>query len=213
VVSADGLSERATEESVVTEDSIRERLIASEGVVAKRLRLLDVVRIDNRGAKVHPLFDAVWRRYLYLIPLDTVAPGGEVRVSAQAPSAGNFSLDVQLMDSALRQLEGHRRCYRHFAYLPTAGSSPAVSDSVPSGRRNKRKKDAIDSDFDCILYRARAFQVSLPSSERDGEAGAGSSAVCVELVGDRFLRRMVRIIVVSLHGVNPSVCHCFRCMF
>ena len=40
----------------------------------------------------------------------------------------------------------------------------------------------------CTLYEARAFEVDLPDSGK---------AICVELVGTRFLRQMVRILVAT----------------
>jgi tRNA U38,U39,U40 pseudouridine synthase TruA len=44
---------------------------------------------------------------------------------------------------------------------------------------------------ECTLSQARALVVALPSGQRQ------TQCLCVELVGDRFLRRMVRVLVAT----------------
>jgi hypothetical protein len=157
----------------VTADSIRDILLASEPCRAGRLTAYEVCRVPRR---FQALFTATWRRYIYLFPLNRGAFAGQVDV------------DVPFVDRCLQRLEGRELPYNGFAFREERGGDEARSDV-------------------CTLHRARATLVSLrppspaPTSSSaaattrtgDGDGdGDASPALCVELVGTRFLRRMVR---------------------
>lgn len=204
----------------VTEEVLLARAAGSAAAAAGRLRVFAALRLDCRAAQLHPLFDAAWRRYLYLMPLPL--PLSPQRRRSCLPSAGDgprqqdeetraepvrgaglgLEVDVAFLAAALQRLEGRRLCYKRFAHLPARGRNGFTGGRDRGGRNSncKRKRTDAESEheWECSLLRARAFPVALPARERGRIIGRGSTgAICVELVGDRFLRRMVRILVVS----------------
>jgi tRNA U38,U39,U40 pseudouridine synthase TruA len=118
--------------------------------------------------RFHSLFGATWRRYLYVMPLNRGIYNGGVDV------------DVSFINTALSQLVERELPYNAFAY---------------------REDRSVDQGDLCTLYCARAFLIHLDSST-DSEGIRSFEPVpfglCIELVGDRFLRRMVRILVVRI---------------
>lgn len=117
--------------------------------------------------KFHPLFGAKWRRYLYLFPLNT----GPFQPS-------NVDVDVEFINRAFSRIEGQELPFNGFAH-----------------RENRATEDG-HGDL-CTLFRAKATvidAVEIWSAEESSPAT--EKFLCIELVGDRFLRRMVRILVV-----------------
>jgi tRNA pseudouridine(38-40) synthase len=129
--------------------------------------------VAERPRAFHATFSAQWRRYVYLFPLRSAnggapAPGGG---GAEAAAAAVFG-DVDATEAdpaAVAALLGR------LAGRSTDFSSFA-RDTVPG-------KGAV-----CALHAARAAVVVLP---------CGGRALRVELVADRFLRRMVRVLVAT----------------
>ena len=159
----------------LTGASILATLRASEPCRAGRLTAYEACRVPRQ---FQALFTATWRRYVYLFPLNRGSFAGEVDV------------DVLFVDQSLQRLEGRELRYNGFAFREERGGDDARSDL-------------------CTLHRARATLVSLhtppypPLSSSSGTAqdeggGCGdadaSPALCVELVGSRFLRRMVCVL-------------------
>lgn len=153
----------------VTPESLLINVAASEAAQSERLRVFECVRAPRR---FHSLFGATWRRYLYVMPLN------------KGTYDGGVDVDVAFVNAALRRLEGRKLPYNAFAY---------------------REDRAVDQTDHCTLYCARAFLVHLDSPstvervesvDSDTQFESVPMGLCVELVGDRFLRRMVRILVV-----------------
>ena len=101
------------------EDDIKRMITNSEAHRCGWLKLYDVIRIDHKGKKIHPLFDANWRRYLYILPLksklssvkiipledstDSVSSSG-LRVDTDHTSDTNivsYTVDVSFINKAL----------------------------------------------------------------------------------------------------------------
>ena len=136
---------------------------------AKSLDLgLRVMNAEKVSDAFHPTFGAKHRAYAYLIDLQN-----EKNVSSTEPSITRGI--VSILDSMLKSLEGHSLDYVAFSY-------------------GKVKTQTTN----CTLFHARASLVELNldciSAEKDMPK---KEAICIELVGDRFLRRMVRILVAT----------------
>lgn len=157
--------------------------------ISRSLRVTEITRVSKA---FHPTFTTSSRAYAYLID----ASRGSNNVSPLSPStAGNFSgysrpgafgllaeerieQQVELLDGMLRKIEGKSLDYIGLSY----------------GR--VKTLNTI-----CTLYHARARLVEY-KNRAVPSAAAGvqdertiTKAICIELVGDRFLRRMVRLLV------------------
>ena len=136
---------------------------------AKSLRLgLRVINVERVGDDFHPTFGATCRAYAYLIDLQN-----EEIVRSTKPRITRGI--VSTLDSMLKTLEGHSLDYVAFSY-------------------GKVKTQTTN----CTLLHARASLVqpkcNCLSVEKEDKP---NEAICIELVGDRFLRRMVRILVAT----------------
>lgn len=80
---------------------------------------------------------------------------------------------ISKVNQLLLQLEGKSLSYKVFA-------------------RDTKASRNIGPPTECFLFHARASEIRLPCS---GLEGGYTKAMCVELVANRFLRRMVRVLV------------------
>ncbi|KAL8148656.1 uncharacterized protein LOC141708398 [Apium graveolens] len=168
---------------------------------------LRVISVSEVSRAFHPNFSAKWRRYIYVFPLNTekeessqhedtvddVFDGGkrnvdDVYMALENPDvlADNYSSEtrnvkksngfsVKKVDLLLRQLEGKLLSYKMFA-------------------RDTKASRNIGPPTECFLFHARATEVRLISDAEDQE---GTEAMCIELVANRFLRKMVRVLVAT----------------
>jgi len=167
---------------------------AVDGVAPGHLRACTVARVPRA---FHATFSACWRRYVYLFPLRSAFPRGGVCDCVRHGKSAALGdtdtthvdlLDVQpaAVDRLLQPLVGKTLDFSAFARDTAAGK-----------------------DSRCRLHIARASVVRLPpppTSNDPGDEGA-VPAMMVELAGDRFLRRMVRVLVAtaireSLHPLD-----------
>jgi len=116
----------------------------------------------------HPTFDATCRAYAYLIDED-----GLQYITQYSNDKKEVALEriANTLNVMLSQIEGLALDYFAMSY-------------------GKRKTQTTI----CTLFRAR---VSIVEVRNKGATPLSNQALCFELVGDRFLRRMVRILVAT----------------
>ncbi|XP_020215465.1 uncharacterized protein LOC109799346 [Cajanus cajan] len=154
---------------------------------------LRVISVSEVSRVFHPNFSAKWRRYLYIFPLidggyrDQSSDNGEfcdgfkyneIHDSANKDELENekksYVFSVSKVNQLLRKLEGRLLSYKMFA----RDTKASRNDGPPT---------------ECFVYHARAMEVSLPSTDY----GEETKVMCVELVANRFLRKMVRVLVAT----------------
>lgn len=157
------------------------------------LRVRNVECVDDT---FHPTFGASCRAYVYLIDVDmfddnTISRSdfweedrgvGEVGCDNFPPvrqKGMSSTVIVQRLNSMLRALVGQELDYIALSYGKVKTQTTL-----------------------CTLHHARAHVVEWEASDDGGGSGGASrkhrqQAICIELVGDRFLRRMVRILVAT----------------
>nr|XP_043621808.1 tRNA pseudouridine synthase A [Erigeron canadensis]XP_043621809.1 tRNA pseudouridine synthase A [Erigeron canadensis] len=175
---------------------------AISSTVPGKLRVVSVSKVPRT---FHPNFSAKWRRYLYIFPLND----GEVEEDATICYNEKFSdqnnvhddiineeslesgvddgkddpdgikkptrFRVSKVNKLLQQLEGKLLSYKMFA----RDTKPSRNTGPPT---------------ECFIFHARATQVTFTI---DSEKGEYSEAMCIELVANRFLRKMVRVLVAT----------------
>lgn len=129
----------------------------------------------------HPNFSAKWRRYLYIFPLDEdVKPISGDELSAMILENSEYktprSFDVAKVDKIIRQLEGKMLSYKIFARDTQASRSDGPAT-------------------ECFMFHSRAAVTKLYSA--DENCKESTTVMCVELVANRFLRKMVRVLVAT----------------
>ncbi|XP_021744241.1 uncharacterized protein LOC110710277 [Chenopodium quinoa] len=160
---------------------------------------LRVVSVSQVSRAFHPNFSAKWRRYLYIFPLgegdcrEQSSEIGEMEI-AEDDHKENFkdlltekeeldgvkkptSFSVRRVDQLLHQLEGKLLSYKMFA-------------------RDTKASRNIGPPTECFMYHARAAESRIPCSNKDHVDGM--KVMCIELVANRFLRRMVRVLVATV---------------
>lgn len=175
-----------------------------------RLRAISVSEVSR---SFHPNFSAKWRRYLYIFPFND-GENGEARegttehvdkMSSKANSAcrsngfgndidnedlqslilsdkdedfegGNkqVSFEVSRVNQFLQLLEGKLLSYKMFA-------------------RDTKASRNIGPPTECFLYHARAALGRLKGTD----CQEGRKVMFIELVANRFLRKMVRVLVAT----------------
>ncbi|XP_074269171.1 uncharacterized protein LOC141592411 isoform X2 [Silene latifolia] len=163
---------------------------------------LRVVTVSQVSRAFHPNFCAKWRRYLYIFPIGE-GVGREENIvgemetykcetmegSADQKTDGYPNdnvcdgikkptcFSIAKVDQLLRCLEGKLLSYKMFA-------------------RDTKASRNTGPATECFVYHARAIEARLPSSNKDETDGI--RIMCVELVANRFLRRMIRVLVATV---------------
>uniref|UniRef100_A0A0D9WSX5 tRNA pseudouridine synthase n=1 Tax=Leersia perrieri TaxID=77586 RepID=A0A0D9WSX5_9ORYZ len=167
-----GRTDKGDVKSIYIKDSINK-------AAPDKLRPLHVSEVSR---EFHPNFAAKWRRYLYIFPLDEEAKpisGEEQSSKILEGSEYNIkpqSFDVAKVDRIIRQLEGKSLSYKMFA-------------------RDTQASRSVGPPTECFMFHSRAAVVKLHSANENCEEGI--RALCIELVANRFLRKMVRVLVAT----------------
>ncbi|KAL6521290.1 hypothetical protein OROGR_017859 [Orobanche gracilis] len=165
-----------------------------------------VISVSQVSREFHSNFSAKWRRYFYIFPfndanmdcearnhkaLDSDAcpdgqygehfgeenPGYEIDdYDHTEQRAGNkpLSFEVSRVNHLLQQLEGKLLSFRMFA-------------------RDTKASRNIGPPTECFVFHARAAEAHL-LCRKDG---TNTRTMCIELVANRFLRKMVRVLVAT----------------
>ncbi|KAK8964725.1 hypothetical protein KSP40_PGU004507 [Platanthera guangdongensis] len=173
---------------------------------------LKVLFISEVSRVFHPTFAAKWRQYFYIFPLEGSV---EIQVSdnhkdyssrkcendelqhqtehivhgncSTFDSENNYLGDVQIcmksssfsvdkVNQLLCQLEGKSLSYGVFA-------------------RDTKASRSTGPPTECFIFHARAVEAKLPCINKDFTED--TKVMCVELVANRFLRKMVRVLVAT----------------
>ncbi|KAK4793143.1 hypothetical protein SAY86_023578 [Trapa natans] len=171
---------------------------------------LRVVSVSEVPREFHPNFTAKWRRYLYIFPLndgedeevcgtvdddktlgchddhagtrngfhDNIVNGKVLEDlilcdgdDKDGTEIKRRKFDIARVDMFLRQLEGKILSYKMFA-------------------RDTKASRNIGPPTECFMYHARAGLAHLRCMEE-------RKVMCIELVANRFLRKMVRVLVAT----------------
>ncbi|KHF99941.1 tRNA pseudouridine synthase A [Gossypium arboreum] len=173
---------------------------------------LRVVSVSEVSRVFHPNFSAKWRRYLYIFPLNDQEnekqccenvkevesfsfarncnePSNKCVESSSSENVENLIIgnnkefeapnkptcfSVCRVNQLLRHLEGKLLSYNMFA-------------------RDTKASRNIGPPTECFMYHARAAEARIPCSVHE----EGRKVMCVELVANRFLRKMVRVLVAT----------------
>ncbi|TVU08447.1 hypothetical protein EJB05_41852 [Eragrostis curvula] len=143
---------------------------------------LKPLHVSEVSREFHPNFAAKWRRYLYIFPLDEddkLILGEDQTPQILESSEQSIipqSFDVAKVDEIVRQLSGKTLSYRMFA-------------------RDTQASRSIGPPTECFMFHSRAAVAKLYSSTENCKEGM--RVMCVELVANRFLRKMVRVLVAT----------------
>ncbi|KAI4379694.1 hypothetical protein MLD38_005957 [Melastoma candidum] len=166
---------------------------------------LRVVSVSEVSRSFHPNFSAKWRRYCYLFPFNDGEVGEDscdfssmnentakelsnwsgngiiicsatVEQHAHGHENGDTRkvINVSQVNRFLRLLEGKTLSYKMFA-------------------RDTKASRNTGPPTECFMYHARAALCRLRSSDQEH----GRTIMCIELVANRFLRKMVRVLVAT----------------
>ncbi|MCL7022958.1 hypothetical protein MKW94_026831 [Papaver nudicaule] len=183
---------------------------AINSVSPGKLRAVSASKVSR---DFHPNFSAKWRRYFYIFPIldlenegiesDKNEENSNFKEQQSELKIGSVSVEekddcsvlnvengvecrnkprsfsVERVNQLLLQLEGKSLSYRMFA-------------------RDTKASRSTGPPTECFIYHARATEARLPFVEEVyGNDNKGQKVMCVELIGNRFLRRMVRVLVAT----------------
>ncbi|KAH7414706.1 hypothetical protein KP509_14G007000 [Ceratopteris richardii] len=160
--------------SDVCSDDVREHINLLE---PKALRAISV---DEVPRTFHPNFSAKWRHYLYILPLQDNYLHDTCEVESQNADSKNVvkpkMIDASSINEMLSYLEGKQLSFTIFA-------------------RDTKASRSRGPPTECFIYHARAAIAELPNMEQGSKQR--SQVLCIELVANRFLRKMVRVLVAT----------------
>ena len=139
--------------------------VQSNANLSRSLRVTEITPVTKA---FHPTFTTECRAYAYLIDIDGSSNGHSKTIYSVLEGV-RAKEQVALLDAMLRTIEGK------------------TLDCIGLSYGKVKTTNTL-----CTLHHARARLVEYQSPLSTASA---RRAVCIELVGDRFLRRMVRLLV------------------
>ncbi|KAL9330064.1 hypothetical protein ACSQ67_005067 [Phaseolus vulgaris] len=161
---------------------------------------LRVISVSEVSRVFHPNFSAKWRHYLYIFPLTNgyrdqsnsngescdISKYNEMHDSSSKDGIENqeksYLFSVSKVNVLLRKLEGKLLSYKMFA----RDTKASRNDGPPT---------------ECFVYHARAMEVKLPTTD----CGEETKVMCVELVANRFLRKIIKSVDVNMKSKASQV--------
>ncbi|KVH87652.1 hypothetical protein Ccrd_025063 [Cynara cardunculus var. scolymus] len=148
---------------------------AINSTIPGKLRVISVSQVSR---SFHSNFSAKWRRYLYIFPLND---GETEKESRQSEEDTTLCFHEKIGDQENNKDD----------FVGEGSLESAVDDKDDLG---SIKKPTSGPPTECFIFHARATQVSLTI---DKEKGESIEAMCIELVANSFLRKMVRVLVAT----------------
>lgn len=170
-----------------------------------------VESISKVSRAFHPNFSAKWRRYLYIFPLndgenreEIEGEGGIENFSShencekQRNECGELASEENVENSIISdedELQGAKKP-RSFSVCRVNQLLQQLEGKLLSYKmfaRDTKASRNVGPPTECFLYHARATETRLPSPDHE----KGIRVMCVELIANRFLRKMVRVLVAT----------------
>lgn len=168
----------------LTADNIQQHLSNLPRHLQTSIRVTNVAQVSK---SFHPTFATTCRAYVYVVDTTSSAPSSSPGIctdspanpdcefwSGVGPSNNRVMEKVAYLNTILQHLEGKEIDFIGLSYGPLKTQTT-----------------------NCTIHHARARLVQLPHDNDVGTNNQKRLAVCIELVADRFLRRMVRLLVAS----------------
>ena len=182
------INQHSIVKSIVNHKEVEGTSVVSVSLTPKILYCSSVERVSD---KFHPTFGAKCRAYVYLIDQSAVmdllqsldVPANTTKIVTAALTVDNL---VRTLNEMTKQVEG-----KELDYFGLSFGKVKTSTTL------------------CTMLRARVSRVTLNehdlecnSTSTSGDLYSHNRALCFEFVGDRFLRRMIRIIVSTLLNLS-----------
>ncbi|KAJ6673107.1 TRNA PSEUDOURIDINE SYNTHASE [Salix viminalis] len=172
-----------------------------------------VVSVSEVSRAFHPNFSAKWRHYLYIFPLndgenrEEIEGEGDIEnfsshenCEKQRNECGELASEENVENSIISdededELEGAKKP-RSFSVCRVNQLLQQLEGKLLSYKIFARDTKAVRNvgpPTECYFYHARATETSLPCPDH----GKDKKVMCVELVANRFLRKMVRVLVAT----------------
>ncbi|KAJ6288007.1 hypothetical protein OIU78_026692 [Salix suchowensis] len=170
-----------------------------------------VVSVSEVSRAFHPNFSAKWRHYLYIFPLndgenrEEIEGEGDIEnfsshenCEKQRNECGELASEENVENSIISdedELEGAKKP-RSFSVCRVNQLLHQLEGKLLSYKMFARDTKALRNvgpPTECYFYHARATETSLPCPDHGKEI----KVMCVELVANRFLRKMVRVLVAT----------------
>ncbi|XP_015577862.1 tRNA pseudouridine synthase A isoform X2 [Ricinus communis] len=170
-----------------------------------------VISVSEVSRVFHPNFSAKWRRYLYIFPINDGEDSEQSFDSEDLENLRSYEkYDEQrngcaeltseehveeLITSDKDELEGAKKP-RIFSICRVNQLLQQLEGKLLSYKifaRDTKASRNVGPPTECFIYHARATEARLPCPDH----GEGRKVMCVELVANRFLRKMVRVLVAT----------------
>ncbi|GER42038.1 unnamed protein product [Striga asiatica] len=180
------------------------------------------VSVSQVSREFHPNFSATWRRYFYIFPISDenvddrsgqckkdfdsdgwqdgksgehlcedngVSEMDDFEKSEQQSGNKPLNFEVSRVNHLLQQLEGKLLSFRMFA----RDTKPARNIQLTFYSKFYYPHHCSGPPTECFLFHARAAEARLHGAKD----GISTRILCIELVANRFLRKMVRVLVAT----------------